>query len=70
LIRVVLEKLIVAHILKKVLAFFGSGSSITVLTKTDTGPYPEPDDLAHTLAFHTIKVNLNIIAPSMSVSFK
>jgi hypothetical protein len=60
-IRVLLENLIVALLVKKFQAFYGTGRFITVLTSP--GPYPEPDDSVHTLPSHFFKIYLSIVFP-------
>jgi hypothetical protein len=41
--RVFLEKLTVAQLVKKYLAFYGTRRFTTVFQEPATGPYPEPD---------------------------
>jgi len=41
--RVLLEKLIVAQLVKKFPAFYGTRSFITVFTTAGYCPYPDPD---------------------------
>jgi hypothetical protein len=61
-IRDILEKLTVAHMVKKLFGFYGTISVMNVCTRTTTGFYPEANESSqHSRTL--LKNHLNIIFP-------
>jgi hypothetical protein len=61
--RVILEKLIVAQLVKKLSAFYGTEGALPCSQMSATGPHPEPVDSCLNPLNLIFKIHFNIIFP-------